>query len=425
MLPDTTGRFGLMQIFDWDGWPSHTPMTNSEIQAEAPYEDLVWGAFSPGVWDAAHPGMYVSRYMLPVEDNNSVSGHDLSWWQNNHPDWILYACDSSGNPTKQLAWAYTDFPDVPLNFDNPAVEQYQMGMMIKYLKANGYNTLAVDNTDLLNYLTGGNPNFGQSHIQGYYGCGYYDTSGSFHKIFGPGNDPTFIADMVKWVQNAGSALHAAGLKLIINHPLYNAPTNSNEEAMLSAVDGTVDENGFTHYGQYGDPQKVSTPNLVASTVQWAEYSQEHHVAFLVSDYFCSGYNGTEDWNNNAPCNSDPLTLPAPQVDWALSTYALVNEGGLDVYISPESGANRSYRPEYNTRYGTACAGGYTQISSNVYERKFSGALVIVNANTPPSSFSVTLPSGHTYKDIENRSVSNPLQVNGADGYVLLTSNGCS
>lgn len=422
MLPDTTGRFGLIQIFDWDGNASHTPLSTSQIQSEAPHEDSVWGAFNPSAWDGAHPGMIVSRYMLPVEDDNLVSGHDLSWWQSNHPDWILYACDSSGNPTKQLAFSGTGFNDVPLDFSNPNVIAYQMNLMIPYLKANGYNALAADNTDLLNYLEGGNPRFGQSVISGDYGCGTYDASGNFHRVFnGPfdsSSDTAFVAAMVNWVKTVSSDLHAAGMKLIINHPLYNPPTNTNESAMLAAADGMVYERGFTDYGKY----MGEAANLVSNAITWAQYTQTHHIAFLITDYLCTAWGGTQPFNNNAPCPTDPSQIPAPQVDWSLATYALVNLGGADVYISPQTGQMMSYRPEYSTSYGAPC-GSYTQVTTNVYERKFQGALVVVNAGT--GSYSFALPSGHTYNDIEGRAVSNPLSMGPADGYVLLTTNGCS
>lgn len=418
MLPDTTGRFGLIQVFDWDGTSSHPPLTTSQIQSEAPHIDSVWGAFNPGAWDGAHPGMIVSRYMVPVQDDNSVSGHDLSWWQANHPDWILYACDSSGNPTKQLAWSGSYFPDVPLDFSNPAVISYQMNLMIPYLKANGYNAIAADNTDLLNYLEGGNPNFGQSITKGDYGCGTYDSNGNFHRLFGPGNDSAFISAMVNWVKTASSALHGAGMRLIVNHPLYNAPTNSNESALLSAADGMVYENGFTYYGKY----QSNAANLVSNAITWATYTQTHHIAFLITDYLCTGWNGTQPFNNNAACPTDPSQIPKPQVDWSLATYALVNLGGADVYISPQTGERMSYRPEYSTSYGAPC-GSYTTVAGNVYERKFQGALVVVNASS--GSYNFALPSNHTYHDIEGQSVSNPLSMGPATGYVLLTSNGCS
>ena len=422
MLPDTNGRFGLVQIFDWDGAATHAPLTTSQIESLAPHEDAVWGAFNPSAWNAGHPGMYVARYMLPVEDDNSISGHDLSWFQANHPDWILYACDSNNNPTKDYAWSTSYFPDVPLDFSNPAVVQYQISVMLSYMKANGYNAASIDNTDLLNYLHGGNPEFHQSLVAGEYGCGTYDSGGAFHRVFGgPLNaqDPAFIAAMVNWVKTVGSALHGAGMKLIINHPLYNPPTDTNEQQMLGAADAMVYERGFTDYGKYMDGE---APSLVSNALTWAQAAQSRHVAFLIADYLCTGWNGTQAFNNNAPCPTDPSQIPAAQVDWALATYAIANTGGADVYISPQTGQMMSYRPEFSTTYGQPC-GSYTQLGSSVYERKFQGALVLVNAGT--SSYSAALSSSHSYRDVEGRAVGNPLTLGPADGYVLLTSNGCS
>jgi hypothetical protein len=36
----------------------------------------------------------------------------------------------------------------------------------------------------------------------------------------------------------------------------------------------------------------------------------------------------------------------------------------------------------------------------------------------------TLPSGHSYADLEGRTVTNPLTIASNDGYVLKTTNGC-
>jgi hypothetical protein len=336
----------------------------------------------------------------------------------------LYACDANNNPTKLLAWPTANWPnDVPLDFSNPAVVQYQISEMLGYLKQNGYNTAAIDNTDLLNYLHGGNPNFKQPVNAGYYGCGTYDSSGNFHRVFsGPLNsttDTAFINAMVKWVQTVHSALSAAGIKMMINHPLYNPPSNPNEQAVLHATDAMIYERGFTDYGHYMNGEAAG---LVSNALMWAQAAQSAHVAFLITDYLCTGWNGTQAFNNNAPCPTDPSQIPAPQVDWALATYALANTGGADVYISPQVGQMMSYRPEYSTQYGKAC-GGYT-VTNNLYVQKFQQALVVVNAGS--SSASYTLPhAASQYHDIEGRAFGNPLTLGPADGYVLLTSNGCS
>ncbi|HET7815273.1 MAG TPA: hypothetical protein VFL13_12985 [Candidatus Baltobacteraceae bacterium] len=413
MLPDTTGRFGLTQILDnYGGEPA---LTTAQIQSEAPHYDSVWGTFSPTTWSSApgaESGMVLSRYVLDSEDMNLISGHDLSWWQANHPDWIFYTCDSSGNPTHYLAWDEGYFTnDVPLAYWMPQVQQYEQNLWISYLQQNHYTALAADNMNLTNYTVAGNPNNSgaatpPSGASTYFGCGTYDTSGNFVRRYSSRSDSTYTSDTITWAANMANALHSNGLKLLINHPVNNAPTDPNEQSLLSHVDGMVDENGYTHYGT------LLTNSSFDNTLQWVEYTQAHNIAVLVTDYFCTG----------SGCSNDPSTLTQAQVDWALATYALGNNGGEDVYISPHGGSNYSYRNEYNTRYGAAC-GAYASPASYVYVRKFQGGLAVANASG--SSYALTLPSGHTYTDIEGRAVSNPLTVNPSDGYFLLTSNGCS
>jgi hypothetical protein len=110
------------------------------------------------------------------------------------------------------------------------------------------------------------------------------------------------------------------------------------------------------------------------------------------------------------------------VEWALATYALGNNGGAGVYISPRTGGLYTYRSEYSQRYGTPCAGFET--SGTLVFRKFSNGFAVANSGTTAQS--ITLPS-HSYTDIEGRAISNPLMVNGTDAYMLLLpgGGGCS
>lgn len=427
MLRDTTGRFGLIQILD--NYGGTTPLTTAQIDAEAPHYDSIWGSFSPRTWNGANPGMIVSRYYLPNEDQMLISGHDLSWWQSNHPDWILYGCDANGNPTHNLAWGTTRFSDVPLDIHNPQVVDYQIRQSLgPYMIANGYNAVAIDNVDFINYLESPNPILGEGSAQpGWYGCGIWEGSTFVYRYGGPGisdhdvADPAFIADMLNWIATArhvfatDPTLAPYHFKIIVNHSFYGSP-DANEQALLANVDAELDENGFTHYGKYILSGASSQFNHM---VAWMEYLQQHHVAALVSDYFClSGVSPS----TGAKCTNDPSTLTAAQVDWALSTYSISNEGGADVYISPNSGSSPSYRNEYATALGAPC-GAFTQ-NGSLYTRAFAGGFVVVNP-TNGTTQSLSLPPGHTYHDIENRPVANPLTIMGPDGYVLLTTNGCS
>lgn len=408
MLPDTTGRFSMIQVNDNSG--VRPGMTTTEIQQEAPHYDAVWGSFVPSAWDSAHPGMIVSRYVLPNEDISTISGHDLTWFQTNHPDWILYACDSSGNPTHDLAWTGTGFHDVPLDIHNPAVVSYQIGLLSSFLSQNGYNAVAADNIVFENYTMGPNPEFGEGSPQsGWYGCGIWQGN-TFVRRYSGGRlaaDPTWIADLQNWLATVHQFAGSNHFKLIANHPPFGSSPNSDEQQMLQNIDGMLDENGFTQHG------KLYTGSLFANTLNWMTFLQSRHVAMFLGDYYCAG---------STSCPTDPQSLTASQVDWALATYALGNNGGVGLYVSPKGGAIYTYRSEYSKTYGTPC-GAYQQTGS-LFFRRFTNGFAVANSST--SAQSITLPSGHTYTDVAGRAVSNPLMVNGTDAYMLQTGGGgCS
>lgn len=435
ILPDTNGRFGLIQIIDDYGRANDGsilgPLSDSQIRTEASHYDSVWASFKPGAWNASHPGMIVSRYTIPNEDNALISRRDLAWWQKHHPDWVLYACDAKGNPTRELPWSGVGFADVPLDIHNPAVVGYQAHQLGNYLKANGYNTLAVDNFTFANYMPAPNPVLGQGKPQtGWYACGVY-ADGRFVRRYGSTGssdfgapDPVWIADLLNWIAttrkifDADQQLARHHLKILVNHPILGGTPNSDERQMLRSIDGVVVENGFTKYGQYISPRSRLLPTLFTQSLSWMQAAQSSHVAVFVTDYFCKG--GVT--SSGAPCSYDPSTLSASQVDWALATYAITNNGGADVYIAPQGGDNYSYRAEYARTYGAPC--GSIEQTGAIYARRFQGGMAIVNASYTTQT--VALPLHHTYTDIEGRALSNPLTVNGADGYMLLTStDGCS
>jgi hypothetical protein len=413
MLPDTRGRFSLIQVNDNNG--VNPGMTDQQIQQEAPFYDTVWGSFRPSVWDSAHPGMYVSRYVLPNEDIRLISGHDLAWFQTNHPDWILYACQPDGTLTHQLAYSGTGFHDVPLNIDNPDVVAYQLSLIGPNMISAGYNAIAADNIVFVNYLMGPNPEFGEGSVQpGWYGCGIWQ--GNTPKVIYHGGrlaaDPTWIADIQNWVASAknylltNSTVASHNFKLIVNHPPFSATPTADESTLLSHIDGLLDENGFTQHGN------LYTGSRFANKLSFMQAVQNRNVAIFLGDYFCAG---------STSCSTDPQSLTPSQVDWALATYALGNNGGAGLFVSPKGGAIYSYRSEYSARYGTPCGGVQTQ--GTLYSRRFSGGLAVANSGTSAQMF--PLPAGHVYTDVAGRPVSNPLTVNGTDAYMLLTSGGCS
>ena len=431
ILPDTTGRFGLIQIIDDYGHADDGgilgPLSISQIKTEAAHYDSVWASFEPRIWESVHRGLIVSRYMIPNEDDALISGHDLAWWRKKHPDWVLYACDARGNPTEATPWSGVGFSDVPLDIHNPDVVRYQAHLLGDYMIANGYNALAVDNFTFANYMKAPNPVLGQGNPQtGWYACGIFQ-GGRFVRRYGSAGssdfaqpDPAWIADLLSWIGTVRHLFATDGklaphhLKILVNHPILGSAPNGDEQQMLRSVDGVVVENGFTAYGRYASPRSRSLPALFTQTLSWMQAVQARRIAVFVTDYFCDG-GVTVD---RAPCSYDPKTLSASQVDWALATYAITNEGGANVYVAPQGGDNYSYRPEYAKTYGAPC-GSFTQ-DGDVYMRSFQRGMAIVNASY--ATHAVNLPLHRSFIDIEGRPLTNPLMVNGADGYMLLTSS---
>lgn len=402
IIADTTGRVGLFQEFD----RLETP---AQIQSDAPHYDAVWGASNAQIWDAAHPGMIVSRYFIPQEDRSELSGHDLAWFQSNHPDWILYACRADGTPTHDFAfWGGVGRPDVPLDFHNPAVIDYQVRQINGgYAATHGYNALAIDQVIFEDAMVGGNPNFGQTVTPGEYACGIW-SGATFVRRYNGVNDPAWTADMLAFVKGARTLLSTDAtlaphhMKILVNHPLGSL-NDPNEQALLGMIDGLVDERGYGDYGRYATPADA---NIFHSTTAYLSAVQKRGIAVFIINYF-----------------ADAAVTPA-QREYTVAAYFMVNEGGADLFITPNVGASQEDFPEYSASLGKPCAeysGG-----PHIYMRKYSGGLVVLNAGSLPApAEDAALPANHTYRDIDGRPVTNPLSIASNDGYVLTTSNGCS
>lgn len=411
-------------------------LTTSQIQSEAPHFDSVWGAFFPSTWRTYNSHILLTRYYMPYEDNSLVSGatHTLSWFQTNEKSWILYGCQANGTQTTDYAWSGTGFNDVPLDIHNSAVVKYQLGTIVSYLRAHSTNGVAIDNVTFENTLMSPNKILeGKQPVLGspapgnsWYGCGVYtqgpSVPNSFVRRYSAGfdePDTAFIADLENWIHQAKGTLAPYGLKVIVNHAPFSASPNSNELTMISNIDGMVDENGFTKYGtEIGGA-------LFANTLNWMLYLQSHGKAVFITDYFCkNGVNPATGKTCTTTAAPGVTSLTAQQIDWGLATYALGNNGGADVYISPKGGADYVWRSEYARQYGAAC-GAYSKVGT-AYVRKFADGYAAAN---PPGGTTqhIALPA-HSYSDIEGRGTFNggTLTVNPGDAYMLLTTaNTCS
>ena len=77
MPPAVPDRIGRAQIFDY-GVKDRSALLGKR--------DIIWGDGGPKV-----PGLYTLHYMMVDRDPDKT--HDLTWYQTNHPDWVVYQKD--------------------------------------------------------------------------------------------------------------------------------------------------------------------------------------------------------------------------------------------------------------------------------------------------------------------------------------------
>src|SRR5262249_8578213 len=144
----------------------------SDYSTETGKVDYVWGSQTP----IQPSGMYNTAYLPFNRDDNASygrGGHDLAWWQANHPDWVEFKCNAStvseatafASPGTYVAYIDTD-PNVPLDFTNSAEQAYIESTFIAPWIQAGYQGMAFDNVEFDNAgsWTGAR-------------CGHYDLSG--------------------------------------------------------------------------------------------------------------------------------------------------------------------------------------------------------------------------------------------------------
>ncbi|MDP9111039.1 MAG: hypothetical protein M3M96_05365, partial [Candidatus Eremiobacteraeota bacterium] len=221
------------------------------------------------------------------------------------------------------------------------------------------------------------------------------------------SDPKWTADILNFVSYANQVAAQNGLAVTVNHPIGTL-SDPNEQALLGLVDLSLDEVGFSDYGNY-----TQTNSLFVSTYNYAETIQRQGKALALIDKFANY----------------TTSLPPSAIEYSIATYLMANEGNLDVYAVGNSGpgygyGSEQYHMEYASAFGRPCSPMYRDAqNAEIYYRRYEHGLVIVNSGSAQPE-NATLPP-HTYQDIERGPVTSPLSVNSHDAFALLTgSNGC-
>ena len=305
-------------------------------------------------------------------------------------------------------------PGIPLDISNPAVRQYQISLLGSYAEDNGYDGVAADIVSL-------NNNTGRAD-SGHGGCGVWTNNHAawVTKFSGTLVDPRWATATENWV----SAMHAAlrdralfprplALAVNTNVDAYQAPVDgrggdSGERAIVANADIVMNEAGFSMWGSYVGDRAFN------NAVGWMEYAQSLGEATLTTD----------DWNHQ----SQAPTLA--QLDYSIATYLMGKEQAAALYVGQNQIYGReNFYDEYAAAIGRPCAGMHggpnapNSRGENVYHRRYSGGIAIVNVNAS-TPYTVVLPKA-SYRDIEGGKVASPLTIQPNSGVVLLTTHGCT
>jgi len=408
-MADTSVGIHALQVFD----EAHGHMISAaDGAADGQRYASVWGVRNPrmaSAWHVQNAGLNALIY-TPYDTDATGSGLNKPavWWIANHPNWILYECNKT-------TIAYVGgLPGIPLDISNPAVRQYQVGLLGSYAENNGYDGVAADIVSL-------NNNTGHAD-SGRGGCGVWTNNHAtwVAKFSGTSVDPSWATATENWV----SALHVAlrdrtlfprPLALAVNTNVdgYQAPVkgeggDAGEQAIVANADIVMNEAGFAMWGSFVGDRGFN------NAVGWMEYAQSLGEATLTTD----------DWNHQ----SQPPTIA--QLDYSIATYLMGREQAAALYVGQNlMYGKENYYTEYAAAIGQPCAAMYGGPNDpdfrgeNVYLRRYSGGIAVVNVNSS-TPYTVDLPKA-SYRDIEGGHVASPLTIQPDSGVVLLTINGCT
>ncbi len=347
----------------------------TDFAMAAMHADFIWGADQANIAAyraSSNPKIVLSSYIPFTRDPDG--SHDLAYWQGLHPDWVLYQCDQ-----KTPAYEFGD-PNVPLDISNPDVVAWQVSSYGVPAAAAGYDAIAADNYVLTNEFAA---------------CGIFE-NGQWTALYTGTTDPKYTTDVLAWVRTFGQNLHALRPKplgLIPNFSLSGTPsTDPNVATLVAAIDGILDEGGFTDYGS-GFPSESDWTSIVSL----AEAVQAQGKGY----FSVNQQSGT--------------TVQTADIQWAVASYLMSKEHAAGIYVSGQQQyGGDNWQAEYAAKIGTPC--GAMQKAHGMYSRLFQTGLSLVNPTT--GSIDFTLPTGG-WQDLYGKSQSGTVTMAADTGMVLV------
>jgi Hypothetical glycosyl hydrolase family 15 len=367
-LPLTTNNIHVELSFNYNV---------QNVQGEAGTVDVVWASS----YATQPPGVY-NTYYYPFEreayDWQVPSGHNLSWFQTYHPDWIEYKCDKS-----TVAYEFGN-PNVPLDIANTAVLSYMWSTYLRPALAAGYKGLAFDNVGFWNRGR----------------CGHYDLSGNWVQQYsGSAYDTAYENTVLSWAKYMYTQVHTQfpGDTVGMNVQ-YDSNVPSLSYQMYQYVDLDCDERGFTNWGN------SSTDNFMTGSTWLANMHAIQYEQSLGHGYFSL---------NQEPEGFSSLTTQ--DKEWVLSNYLLIK--GRYTYVvmtGQQQYGSLDLLPEYKAQIGSPTDDMY--LSQYVYMRDYTNGMAIVN---PSASNTYTVTLSGTHHDLYGNPISGAITLAPHSGAVLL------
>ena len=349
--------------------------------------DFVWGGSPEHIaqWKQIHPAVVITDYVSFAFDPTT---NNRTWWETNHPSWIMYRCDRKTPALKCYPPAPCD-SEMPLDITNPAVVQFQIEHGVLPAKAQGYSGIAWDNFDLDN---------------GMKACGHYSAAGKWVQQY-DGTNTTISAagkaqwakDVVEWTRAMAAESRKVDMLMVPNwgglvessrtDRMWNA---SIIMGVANGTDGCLDEGGFVGFHGYGPGASVKVGAEWENTVRFALNLQRSGKSYYSINQW--GYGDAATPGAWPP--PQHVTIPVAVHAWVLASFLLSNTAASGTTLVctqcyGHGAVNFSWWPEDAAKVGKP-TGDPIKLASGVWSRSFEHALAY--ANPWPSRTVVQLPT---------------------------------
>lgn len=250
ILADVSSRVGRASTFIYRFTPEQYPtrLTQRDVIWSNQPTTIQGGAdrltFPPGVFSGAYvtvnrvpanPTMFGKTRLLTACNDERRGGCTLTWFQRNHPEWIIYRSDQV-----TPAYQFDDKTWIPLDISNLDVQAWIKANFFLPILRTGYQALSVDNVTARNQFD----EAGVCTIVPKNNC---TLDGGVWKRLYSGQiegDRDFIRNRVEWVRTITKWAHGLG-KRTMGNVTYVSQMPTSSADLINAFDVWFDEGGFT------------------------------------------------------------------------------------------------------------------------------------------------------------------------------------